>query len=144
MDDLVNITRRVTWRGGLIGLLAGESQGKALEREIEDLNTSGFRVVFIVSDRWNPFLRLFWLIIGVVTFGLFYADQNLLIIAEGPVEAPQSWGVQSETGELTEEEEPDDPDREPTEEVAPSAQPTLLSSQGVVAPPLAEDELPRN
>lgn len=94
MEDVVNVTSRVTWEGGWIGLLRGESQGKAIDRELAALNDLGFSVVFIVPDRWNPFLRLFWILLGIASLGIFWKQENLLIIAEGPIQAPEEWGVE--------------------------------------------------
>lgn len=77
-----NTTRRVSYRGGLIGLFSGESQGKALERELVQLNADGYRVVFIINDRWNFFARLFWALIFILTVFLYSKQPNLLIIGE--------------------------------------------------------------
>lgn len=78
----MNVTRRVSFRGGWIGLFSGESQGKALERELRRLNDDGYRVVFIVADRWNLFLRFIWLLLSVLTLGIWAKQQNLLLIGE--------------------------------------------------------------
>ncbi len=78
----INVTRRVGYRSGLLGALQGESQGKALDREVEMLNRDGYRVVFVVEDRWNLFLRLLWIIITIVTLGFISKSPNLLIIGE--------------------------------------------------------------
>lgn len=83
-----NVTRRVSWRGGLIGLFSGESQGKALERELMHLNADGYRLVFIISDRWNFFARLWWWFVFVLTLFLYSRQQNILVIGERMVGLP--------------------------------------------------------
>jgi hypothetical protein len=79
----VNIQQRVEFTRGLIGALEGESQGRALERVLPELNSRGYRVVFMVKDEWN-FLKkfLFTWVFAIITLGLYYRAENWLIIAE--------------------------------------------------------------
>ncbi len=78
----INTTRRVVYQGGLLGAFRGESQGRALEREVVALNADGYRVTFIVPDRWNSFYRLLWLGVTILTAGFIARSPNLLIIGE--------------------------------------------------------------
>ena len=78
----INVTRRVAYRGGWLGLFSGESQGKALERVIPQLNAEGYRVVFVVPDRWSIAKLLLSVLIAILTLFIFVPTPNLLIIAE--------------------------------------------------------------
>lgn len=77
-----NVTRRVAMRGGWLGLFSGESQGKALERVIPALNAEGYRVVFIVPDKFSLFRKVLNVIILVVTLGFVGFVENLIIVGE--------------------------------------------------------------
>jgi len=81
-DKPVNIQHRVEITGGLIAAFQGESQGKALERALPELNEQGYRVVFMVKDEWNIFRKLLFLLILVCTVGLWTKVPNWLIIGE--------------------------------------------------------------
>lgn len=69
-------------RAGWIGWLSGESQGKALERVVPEMNAAGYRVVFVLADQWNPFKRLFALVLLICTLGFWTITPNLLVIGE--------------------------------------------------------------
>ena len=47
----LNRTLRVELKSGWLHL--GESQGRAVDRAIEEMNGDGFKVVFITDDRWS-------------------------------------------------------------------------------------------
>jgi hypothetical protein len=78
----LNVVRRVAMRGGWIGLFSGESQGKALERVLPELNADGYRVAFVVPDHWSIAKRILSILVLVVTLGFVGLTQNLLIIGE--------------------------------------------------------------
>ena len=78
----VNVQYRVEVNGGLIAAFQGESQGKALERALPELNADGYRVVFMIQDQWNMFKRLLFLLVLVCTLGLYTKVPNWLIIGE--------------------------------------------------------------
>lgn len=78
----LNVTRRVEMTGGLLGALSGESQGKALERVLPELNAEGYRVVFVLKDQWNIFKKLFFLLVLIVTLGIYGKVENILIVGE--------------------------------------------------------------
>jgi hypothetical protein len=67
---------------GWIGLFSGESQGKALERAIRDLNERDYRVSFIIPDQLSFFGRLWNVILLMLTFGWYSRSQNMLIVGE--------------------------------------------------------------
>ena len=77
-----NVTKRVNLRGGWIGLISGESQGKALDRAISDLNRDGFKVAFIVPDRWSFVRYLVEVLVIILTLGFVARTPNLLIVGE--------------------------------------------------------------
>ena len=78
----VNIQYRVSTKAGWIAWFSGESQGRALERALPELNQMGYRVAFIVPDKWNPFKVLLNALLFLVTLGFYAQSQNLLIIGE--------------------------------------------------------------
>ena len=78
----LNVTRRVEMTGGLLGALSGESQGKALERVLPELNAEGYRVVFVLKDQWNVFKKLFFSLVLIVTLGIYGKVENMLIVGE--------------------------------------------------------------
>ena len=77
-----NVQRRVSLRSGWLGLFAGESLGSATEREIDALNLDGYRVAFIVNDKWSFFRHLLNLLVTVGTLGFISQRPGLLIIGE--------------------------------------------------------------
>lgn len=78
----VNRQFRVSYRAGWIGALSGESQGSALERTMSAMNEQGYRVVFIVADRWNIFKTILNVVIAVCTLGAWYRAPNHIIVGE--------------------------------------------------------------
>ena len=72
----------VTYRGGWIGLFAGENQTKALQRALPQLNGAGLRVTAVVQDRWNIWKRLGMILLLIVTIGFVGRVPNILLITE--------------------------------------------------------------
>ena len=81
-DQPLNIISRVSMRAGWLGLLSGESQGKALERVIPTMNAQGYRVTFIIRDEYSLARKLLNGLIFVVTPGFIGFKENLMIIGE--------------------------------------------------------------
>jgi len=77
-----NVTKRVNFRGGWIGLFSGESQGKALTRALTEMNADGYRVAFVVNDRWSFVRYLLEVVVIIITLGFVARSPNLLIIGE--------------------------------------------------------------
>ncbi len=73
---------RVSGRGGWFAALSKESQGKALDRVLPDLNKDGFRVALIIPDRVSGSARFWYFVIGCLTLGCYYPTEGLLIIGE--------------------------------------------------------------
>jgi hypothetical protein len=82
VEQTINVTRRVAMRGGWLGLFSGESQGKAIDRVIKELNGTGYRVSFIIPDRWNPFKKILAILLLIVTLGFVGLVENILVIGE--------------------------------------------------------------
>ena len=78
----VNIQIRADSRTGWAAMFSGESQGKAIERTLEETNKRGYRVVFIIPDKWSfgrhigNFLRLLF------TLGFSGRSPSILIVGE--------------------------------------------------------------
>lgn len=81
-----NQVHEVRFRGGLIGLFAGENQQKALTKLVADVNNQGRVVAGMVNDRWSFWRRLGWAFILVITLGLYTREPNVLLVS-----APGAW-----------------------------------------------------
>ncbi len=77
-----NVQRRITIRGGLIGLLEGDSLSSATGRAIYGLNNEGYRVAFLIQDQWNLARVLLNTLVTVVTLGVVSSQPGLLIVGE--------------------------------------------------------------
>ena len=74
---------RLSFAGGLIGLLAGSSRGR-LERVLAEHNVKGWSLAEVVPDSPNLLiwvLRVFFL---VVTLGLWTLSNGYLLVLERP------------------------------------------------------------
>ena len=78
----MNVQLRVESRAGLIAALQGESQGKALERALPKLNSQGYRVVFMVKDRWSFFRVVLFALVAICTLGLWTKVPDWVIVGE--------------------------------------------------------------
>ena len=78
----LNITRRVSLRGGLIGIFSGESQGKAIDRVLPEFNAQGYKVTFVVKDEWSFVTSFFLNVLSALTLFIWGARPSLLIIGE--------------------------------------------------------------
>ncbi len=78
----INVTQRVTARSGWAAMLGGESQGKAVERDIVRLNDAGYRLVFVIPDKWNIFRHLLNIIVTICTLGFVSRSPGVLLIGE--------------------------------------------------------------
>ncbi len=88
-SPVYNEIHTVSYRGGWIGLFAGENQRKALERAIPELNGSGRRIVAAVPDRWNIWRVVGNLLLLIVTLGFVGRVPNVILITE-PLGSTQS------------------------------------------------------
>ncbi len=85
----------VNYRGGWIGLLAGESQIKAVERALSEINATGRYVVAAVEDRWSFWKRLGVALLFIITLGIVGKVPNVLLITRWRADPPAA-GVSSE------------------------------------------------
>ena len=58
-DRPINTQRRASGRGGWVALLSGESQGRAIQRAIADINGEGYRIVFVIENKPSFLWKLF-------------------------------------------------------------------------------------
>ncbi len=82
MNNQHNIQLRVAGRGGWISMFQGESQGRALERMLPMLNRDGYRVAFIVPDKFNFLKKVLNILILIMTLGFYSQTEGLIIIGE--------------------------------------------------------------
>ena len=78
----INIQRRVSSRGGWIPMLQGESQGRAFERVLPEINAQGYRVVFVIEDKPSFAWKLLNMALAFVTLGFYWRTAGVLIIGE--------------------------------------------------------------
>lgn len=71
-----------TYRGGWIGLFAGENQTKALQRCISEINANGRRVTAAAGDRWSVWKRIGMILLLIITLGFVGKVPNVLVISE--------------------------------------------------------------
>lgn len=76
----LNRTIRVELKSGWLHL--GESQGRAVDRAIEEMNGDGFKVVFITDDRWSLGKKIINAIITICTLGFRGRRASVLIVGE--------------------------------------------------------------
>jgi hypothetical protein len=84
-DGAVRVTNTVVatrYRAGWIGLLSGENQAKALRRTLAELNGQGLKCAALVQDRWNPFVRLWWTLVAIISLGFYVRVPNVLVVGE--------------------------------------------------------------
>ena len=70
------------FRAGWIGLFSGENQSRAVQRALTDINGRGLKCAGLVHDQWNFFVRLWWLLIAVITLGFYVRVPNVVIVTE--------------------------------------------------------------
>ena len=92
MNKPINIVRRGSYRGGLIGFFMGSSKKATLERGIQGLNSDGYQVVLVEHDDWGSLGWLLRMILLIITLGLFTLEPGFLIVGE--VAVPSSPRVQ--------------------------------------------------
>ena len=76
-----NQVERITYAGGLYGLIAGSSKGK-LQAKVEEMNARGWNLHLIHPESLNILHLLFRLFILVLTLGIWTLGNSELIIFE--------------------------------------------------------------
>jgi hypothetical protein len=76
-----NQVERITYAGGLYGLIAGSSKGK-LQAKVEEMNARGWNLHLIHPESLNILHLLFRLLILMLTLGIWTLGNSELIIFE--------------------------------------------------------------
>jgi hypothetical protein len=77
----INTVERITYAGGLYGLIAGSSRGK-LQAKVEELNQRGYNLHLIHPDSPNLLLILIRLVILILTLGIWTFGASELLVFE--------------------------------------------------------------
>lgn len=77
----LNQVERISYAGGLYGLIAGSSRGK-LQSKVEEMNQRGWNLHFIHSESVNLLIILFRLFLLVITLGIWTVGSSELLIFE--------------------------------------------------------------
>ena len=80
---------RISYSGGLLGLLFGSARGK-LEKVLEDHNSKGWNLAEVIPDNPNLLILVFRLIILTLTLGLWTLSTSYLLILERPVDGQRN------------------------------------------------------
>ena len=81
----INKIERMSYSGGLLGVIFGSSKGK-LEGRIKEMNTSGWNVHFIHPESLNLVIVLLRVILLVCTLGLWTIGSSELLVLERDAE----------------------------------------------------------
>ena len=76
-----NQVERITYAGGLYGLIAGSSKGK-FQAKVEEMNARGWNLHLIHPESLNILHLLFRLLILMLTLGIWTLGNSELIIFE--------------------------------------------------------------
>ena len=77
----INTVERITYAGGLYGLIAGSSRGK-LQAKVEELNQRGYNLHLIHPDSPNLLLILIRVVILILTLGIWTFGASELLVFE--------------------------------------------------------------
>lgn len=80
-----NMVVRVSFSGGLLGLIFGSARGK-LEAAIQEHNKQGWNLAEVVPDNPNLLIWILRFVLLVLTLGLWTLANGYLLIMERPVE----------------------------------------------------------
>jgi len=75
---------RISYSGGLIGLIFGSAKGK-LSKVLDDQNGQGWNLAEIMPDNPNLLIWILRLAILTVTLGLWTLSNSYLLVLERPV-----------------------------------------------------------
>lgn len=79
----INKVVRVSFSGGILGLIFGSSRGK-VEAVVQKHNADGWNVAEIIPDSPNLVIYLIRFILLIVTLGLWTIASGYLFIMEKP------------------------------------------------------------
>ena len=77
----INQVERISYAGGLYGLIFGSSKGK-LQAKVEEMNQRGWNLHFIHSDSLNIIHIIIRLLVLVLTLGIWTFGSSELLIFE--------------------------------------------------------------
>jgi len=75
---------RISYSGGLIGLIFGSARGK-LEKVLDEHNKQGWNLAEVIPDNPNLLIWVLRLVILLLTLGLWTLSNSYLLILERPV-----------------------------------------------------------
>ncbi len=77
----VNKVERLTYSGGIIGMLFGSTKGK-MQNKITEMNNEGWNLHFIHNDQPNLVIYIIRLLILFVTLGLWTIGSSEILVFE--------------------------------------------------------------
>ena len=97
---------RISYSGGLLGLIFGSARGK-LEKVLEENNRNGWNLAEVIPDNPNLIIWVIRFAILILTLGLWTFSTSYLLILERPVESSEQqpeagrpWGEGTRTSTL--------------------------------------------
>lgn len=79
----INNVVRVSFAGGLLGLIFGSSRGK-IQSVVQSQNSEGWNYVEAIPDQPNLVIHLLRLLLLIVTLGLWTISTGYLFVFEKP------------------------------------------------------------
>ena len=77
----INKVERLTYSGGIIGMLFGSTKGK-MQDKISEMNNQGWNLHFIHNDQPNLVIWIIRLLILTVTLGLWTIGSSEILVFE--------------------------------------------------------------
>ena len=77
----VNQIERISYAGGLYGIIFGSSKGK-LQAKVEEMNARGWSLHFIHEDKSNLLITLFKIFILIMTLFIWTIGSSELLVFE--------------------------------------------------------------
>lgn len=84
MTAKTNLVVRISFLGGILGLIFGSHRGK-LEKVITTKNREGWNLAEVIPDNPNLALILIRLILLLVTLGLWTISTGYILVFEKPI-----------------------------------------------------------
>ena len=81
MNSKINQIERLSYAGGLYGLIFGSSKGK-LQAKVEEMNQRGWNLHFIHPESVNLLRLLFRLFLLFITLGIWTLGSSELLVFE--------------------------------------------------------------
>ena len=79
---------RISYSGGLLGLIFGSARGK-LEKVLEENKRNGWNLAEVIPDNPNLIIWVIRFAILILTLGLWTFSTSYLLILERPVESSE-------------------------------------------------------